>query len=61
MKANGQLGLKRSDRNLLTAWQPQEASDPWLEWLAGVVRGASLLRAEQRPRGPLTRRPKLQS
>ncbi|MBM3842827.1 MAG: hypothetical protein FJ397_06110 [Verrucomicrobia bacterium] len=44
MKANRQLGLTLSDRNLLTVGQLQEANERWLEWVAGGERGASLLR-----------------
>jgi len=44
MKANRQLGLALSDRNLLSVGQLQEANDRWLEWVAGGERGASLLR-----------------
>ncbi len=44
MKANRQLGLTLADRNLLQAEQLQEATDRWLEWVAGGERGASLLR-----------------
>lgn len=44
MKANRQLGLTLADRNLLQAEQLQEATDRWLEGLAGGEPGASLLR-----------------